>query len=151
MKNSIAAIFGFGLALLGAVSASAQNVTLQTGEFKVPFSFMVGDKTLPAADYRVEFTHSSGIIRLRTSDGFVAQTMTLPNDYLPGQARQDVLRFQHVGDTWILRKVMVRGNEQNSVLSKSEEKVIALNKEKQNAKVDPADQQTIVATIAAAR
>jgi hypothetical protein len=150
MKNSIVAAFGFGLVLLGAVSASAQNITLQTGEFKVPFSFMVGDKTLPPADYRVEFTHSTGMVRLRTSAGFVARTMTNANDYRPEQANSDILQFQRVGGTWVLEQVRVRGNEQKSILSKAEEKLIALNKEKQTAKLNPADQQTIVATVAAA-
>jgi hypothetical protein len=156
MKSILAIVLAstlaiLGLALLGPVSASAQDITLQTGTFKVPFSFMVGDKTLPAADYRVEFTHSTSLVRLRNSVGFVAQTMTNTNDYRPDQTRQDVLRFQHVGDTWILQTVMVSGNEQYSILSKSEERLIMHNKQKQIAKLDPADQQTIIATVADTR
>jgi hypothetical protein len=147
MKNSIVAIFG--LALLAAVSTSAQDITLETGQFKVPFSFMVGNKTLPASDYRIEFTHSTGLVRLRTTTGVVAQTMTNTNDYKPQQESADLLQFQRFGDTWVLEQVRVRGNEQSSILSKSEDKLIAHSKQQEIAKLGPADRQAIIATVAA--
>jgi hypothetical protein len=148
MKNSIKAIVG--LALLAAVSASAQTGTQQTNQFKVPFSFMVGNSTMPAAAYRVQFTPGNGLVKLYISAGAAPAsvfTQTVPYDYRPDASR-DVLSFQRYGDTWILKMVQVSGNEQEPVLTKSEKKVIAASKQEQVAGNAPAPQTAIVSIVA---
>ena len=61
MKKQIAGLFGFAL-LLAAASAHAQIT--ETVQVKVPFSFVAAGKTWPAADYKVQITQPTGLIKL---------------------------------------------------------------------------------------
>jgi hypothetical protein len=136
MKTQIAAIFG--LALLAAVSASAQD--MKTNLIKVPFAFMVGDKTLPPGEYRVQSNHLSGLTTLLTPSGVAASRQTFPDgeEYGP-----DALDFQLVGDTWVLQRVRVHGYAQTLVPSRFERTELA--------KLKTTGRQTLVASSVPAR
>jgi hypothetical protein len=118
MKNQIVAILG--LALLAAVSASAQD--MKTNLIKVPFAFMVGDKTLPPGEYRVQTNLQFNLTTLLTPAGAAASRETFPDgeEYGP-----DALDFQLVGDTWVLQRVRVHGYAQRLVPSKFERTELA--------------------------
>jgi hypothetical protein len=118
MKNRILAFVG--LALLGAVSASAQD--MKTNLIKVPFAFVVGDKTLPPGEYRVQSNHLSGLTTLLTPTGVAASRETFPDGEQYGP---DALDFQLVGDTWVLQRVRVHGYAQTLVPSKIEKRDLA--------------------------
>jgi len=133
MKNRILAILG--LVLLAAGSASAQTPS----QFKVPFPFMVAGKMLPAADYRVVLTHSTGQVMLLPSKGTGAFTITEPDGYRPELASQDALSFERYGSTWVLRKVRISGYEQETNVSKA--------KRKELARLDRPGQQTLTASV----
>jgi len=135
MKNRIVAIVG--LALLAAVSASAQNI--QTNQFKVPFAFMVGETTLPAADYRVQYTPDTGEVRLQARTGGGIYTLTDRYDYRPERANPDALQFQRFGNIWVLKQVRVSGYEQKLLISKSRQAELA--------KLNTPGQQTLVASV----
>jgi hypothetical protein len=144
MKNGILAIVGF--ALLAAVAAPAQTLTRQTGTFKVPFAFRVGDKTLPAAEYRVDLTNS-GLVRLIANNGFGASTITTNADLAPSASR--ALRFERAGNTWILKQVTLGGHVQKPVLTRSEQAMVG---EAQLAQANnPQPAEAVVASIEAVR
>jgi hypothetical protein len=118
MKNRILAIVG--LAMLAAVSASAQD--MKTNLIKVPFAFMVGDKTLPPGEYRIQTNHLTRLTTLLTPAGAAASRQTFPDgeEYGP-----DALDFLLVGDTWVLQRVRVHGYAQTLVPSKFERTELA--------------------------
>ncbi len=135
MKRTIAAIVG--LALLTALSASAQTVT--TNQFKVAFAFRAGGKTLPAGEYRVQVNLGMKMITLFGPAG--AQVSMLSMDEAdPNEL--DGLQFQQFGDTWVLQKVWVHGYAQRLFPGKFE---------KQLAKLNPPGPQTLIASSAAIR
>jgi hypothetical protein len=115
MKNRILAIVG--LALLAAVSASAQDS--HTNPFKVPFPFVVGETTLPAATYTVRFTSKSGTVMLRSHKCGNFITLSTPNGYLPEKADLDNMEFQRFGNIWILKQVRIAGYEHEVRISNS--------------------------------
>lgn len=118
MKTQIVAIIG--LALLAAVSASAQG--RKTNLMTVPVAFMAGDKTLPAGEYLVQFDLESGRTTLFTPAGPVASMQTISDGQGNGQ---DALEFKLVGDTWILQRVTVSGRTQRLIPSKFEKAQLA--------------------------
>ncbi len=135
MKMKIAAIVG--LVLLSALSATAQD--MKTNPMTVPFAFVVGNKTLPAGAYRVQFNLQTRSTTLLSATGPVAGMETIPN----GEGyRQDALEFQRVGDTWFLEQVKVQGYRQSLSPSKREKRELAELKSQ--------GRQTLIASIAAA-
>jgi hypothetical protein len=139
MKNRILAIVG--LALLAAVSASAQNI--YTSPLKVPFAFMVGNKTMPAADYTVQFDPETKAVMLRAYNAGGVFTATISTGYRPDEANVDALQFQRFGKIWILKRVTVGGHVQMVPISKSRQEELT----RLNAPAQP----VLVASITAAR
>jgi hypothetical protein len=135
MKRTIAAIIG--LALLTALSASAQTMT--TNQFKVAFAFMAGDKTLPAGEYHVQVNLGTKLVTLFGPAGPVASMMSM--DGADGN-KVDGLQFQQFGDTWVLQQVKVQGYAQKLFPSKFE---------KELAKLNPPGRQTLIASSMPAR
>ena len=141
MTNRIGSLVGLAL-LLTAVSASAQ--TSQTIQVKVPFTFVVAGKTLPAATYRVQIARSSGseLVSLLTSAGVTLTTQQASNDYRPGDADKTYLQFQRFGESWVLQEVTVNGHAQLLTVGKSEREL---------AKLNPPAQQTLIASSVGAQ
>ena len=135
MKMTIVAIAG--LALLTALSASAQTVT--TNQFKVAFPFMAGEKTLRPGEYCVQINVGTKLVTLFGAAG--AQVSIMSMDEADGNGL-DGLQFQKFGDTWVLQKVWVHGYAQNLFPSKFE---------KQLAKLDSPGRQTLIAFSSPAR
>ena len=72
MKTRTLAAFVIGLAAAGF--ASAQEVSLRA---TVPFSFVVGNKTMPAGEYRVSMGVSQGTTIIHGA-GVAAVSLTIP-------------------------------------------------------------------------
>jgi hypothetical protein len=136
MKTQIAATLG--LALLAAVSASAQNT--ETNQIKVPFAFMAGNKILPAAEYRVQVNPSTGVVTLFNPAGAVVSIEAVSDVDRPGH---DALEFQCFGDVCVLQQVRVHGYARTLVTSKSEERELA--------KLNPPSRQILIASTAPGR
>jgi hypothetical protein len=114
----------FGLALLvAAISASAQIT--DAFHVKVPFPFVAAGQTLPAADYKVQITHATGLVIL-TAPGMAPAMRITTKDYRPAEADKAYLRFQRSGECWILQEVMLDGAAQVFTVGRSERELVKL-------------------------
>ena len=90
------------LALAFAASAQAQTA-LNFKTFAVPFSFKVGNKVLPAGEYK--FTADNQIIRVQKTDG-KENTVTLTQRTRGTNNENNVkLTFRRYGDQYYLSQV----------------------------------------------
>jgi hypothetical protein len=87
------------VALLAVVPARGEAAQLVA---TIPFSFAVGDRTLPPGDYRVVTGTASGIIVLRGATGY-AIAMTSPR--YESDEVEPKLVFHKYGDNYFLREV----------------------------------------------
>ena len=95
------AAFVIGLAAAGAVSA--QSVTLQA---KIPFSFAVNGKTLPAGEYSVYQGGSPGTMIIQGTDHKVgAVTIVRPPSKPSARVETARLVFNGYGDKYFLSQV----------------------------------------------
>jgi hypothetical protein len=74
----------------------------------VPFSFVVGSKTLPPGQYAVSQTRSDSVIQLRSEDGrdTVFTPITIPIRSRMEQHRAE-LQFHRYGDAYFLSQVWI--------------------------------------------
>ncbi len=135
MKRAIVAIAG--LALLTALSASAQSMT--TNRFKVAFAFMAGEKTMPAGEYRVKVNLDTKMVTLFGPAGAVASMLSM--DEVDG-SEIDGMQLQQFGETWVLEKVWVHGYAEKLFPGKLERKL---------AKLNPLGRQALIASSEAIR
>jgi hypothetical protein len=91
------------LALAFAASAQAQTA-LNYKTFAVPFSFKVGNKELPAGEYKI--TADSEIIRVQKTDGKAnAVTLTQRTRGANHNLTDAKLTFRRYGDQYYLSQV----------------------------------------------
>jgi hypothetical protein len=119
MKRTGVSAFVFGMLLaVSVVSASAQDLR-PVAEAKVPFSFRIGDTSLPAGEYSI-LTSGSGMLVIRNvqaKKGALAMGSTQAS--MSGAPAQ--LVFNRYGENYFLSKVdYFGGNTISLVLSKSE-------------------------------
>jgi hypothetical protein len=110
MKN-IAAIALFIVAcLIAAGPAPAQDLSVRA---TVPFSFTVGDRTLPSGAYRVDYgVTSPGLIAMRNWDKKVGLlSLGQPDQNNPGH--QNVLVFHRYGSQYFLSEIRSEGASMN--------------------------------------
>jgi hypothetical protein len=107
----------------GGIVANAQITTGVTIEANVPFTFMVGDTTLPAGKYVVQVIDgdSANVLELRSVKGHTSVVF----DTEPAEARgeqierKDELVFQQIGDRYFLSQVWMAGSSSGNELVKS--------------------------------
>jgi len=99
MKTRTLAAFVIGLTAAGF--ASAQEVSLRA---TVPFSFVVGNKTLPAGEYRVSETASLGAIIIKGA-GVSAVSLTIPAVDQKSGPKIARMVFRGCGDRYYLSQV----------------------------------------------
>ncbi|MGB2889711.1 MAG: hypothetical protein WBC04_18615 [Candidatus Acidiferrales bacterium] len=106
------------LVSMGAASVCyAQQPTL-AGD--IPFAFQVGDKTLPAGEYRVESmsTGSRDVQLIRQTDGSaLTVVLTMAVDSKDGNSQPELI-FNHYGNSYFLSQIWM-GAERGRQLSKS--------------------------------
>ncbi len=105
------AAFVIGLAAAGAVSA--QTVTLQA---KIPFSFVVNGKSLPAGEYAVFQGSAPGTMMIRgAGNGAGALTRVVPPSDPSAHAGTARLVFHRYGERYFLSQIWT-GADQGSQL-----------------------------------
>ena len=103
------------LAAAPVYAQSADNIVL-----KVPFSFVVGKKTLPAGEYTVKRALSTRLTLIRNAGGHreytTILTMLVPPETMTLAAK---LIFHRYGDQYFLHQVWTPGSERGGQLSES--------------------------------
>jgi len=98
-------------ALTGASAMAGDTVAIRT---KVPFDFTVGDRRVPAGDYRFERNGSPHVILISSFETGTA--LIVPRDPVAGQAagRPNTLVFHKYGERYFLKEIWV-GDGQSGV------------------------------------
>jgi hypothetical protein len=117
-------IIAFALAAgLTTVSAMGQSFAI----VKVPFTFFVGDKELPAGSYQIETvsTKAMRITNLERKDKAVAFTpiAVTGGDTSPNAANQTKLVFTRYGTDYYLSEMWAPGTLTGRAIIKSEQEV----------------------------
>lgn len=96
--------------LTGAGAMAGDTIAIRT---KVPFDFTVGDRRVPAGDYRFERIWSPHVILISSFDTETA--LIVPHDEAgPAAGRPNTLVFHKYGDRYFLREIRL-GNGQSGV------------------------------------
>ncbi len=115
MKNRILALVG--LALLAAVSASAQTPT--TVEFNVPFAFQVGNQHMPAGLYLIKPAGfgSSALILRGPGQATAVMTHSAIASTIPAQG---IVTFHKIEDSYFLEGFWTAGSKDGIKCTPSE-------------------------------
>jgi hypothetical protein len=107
--------------LLSVATASAESV----GWYKIPFQFLMGDKVLPAGEYKVEIDRAN--MRIQLSSGEYSAGVFLTAN-TPHRAAADIgkLVFHKYGSVLVLREAWRSGANYGHELtaSKAEREII---------------------------
>lgn len=113
MKLFVKVVAFVGIALMGALSASAQ-VPDKTIKVNVPFQFVFVNKTFPAGQYRI-VRDRPNVLVLRDSEGHPVAMALTRNVEARRPTGQAVLRFYNVDGKQVLMQVWqqdaIIGNE----------------------------------------
>ena len=98
-------------ALTGASAMAGDTIAIRT---KVPFDFTVGDRRVPAGDYRFARIWSPHVILISSFD--TGTVLSVPRDPVAGQAvgRPNTLVFHKYGERYFLREIRL-GDGQSGV------------------------------------
>jgi hypothetical protein len=104
------------VAVTSAYAQSADRISM-----KIPFSFVAGEKILPAGEYIVRSTFSSRVTLIRTANGrreyTTILTMPVPPENTPFTAK---LVFHRYGSQYFLHQVWTPSSERGGQLSQSQ-------------------------------
>lgn len=106
----------------GGIVANAQIDTGVTIQVNVPFTFVVGDTTLPAGKYEIRaLDEMEGVIELRSANGHTAVLFNAENVGTKGNqiANKSELLFDKVGGKDFLSQIWIAGSASGSELVKS--------------------------------
>ena len=104
-----------------AITGNAQTSTSQTMRARIPFTFTVGDKTLPAGVYTVSILNPSSdrkVLRLRSEDGHVSaivQTLAVRS----AAADSARLLFHRYGDSYFFANAQMAGETSSLAATKT--------------------------------
>jgi hypothetical protein len=125
-KQAFAAAVGLLLSMAAASVCFAQQPTLAVN---IPFAFQVGDKTLPAGEYRIEFvpTSSGYSQEIRRTDGkeWTRASMTIALDSKDGKSEPQLI-FNHYGNTYFLSQIWTGASQGRQLFKSKREKEAAL-------------------------
>lgn len=131
-KKTLVPLFAMLAVLLMVVAADAQSLNGNMMKAKVPFSFMVNQKEMPAGDYTVKLV-GSGPRYLVISDERGNLTTALPNGVLASRvSKKATLVFHRYGDRYFLSQVWGQGQDLGHELpqSKREKEILAQSQRK---------------------
>jgi hypothetical protein len=106
----------------GGVVANAQIDTGVTIQANVPFTFVVGDTTLPAGKYDIKaLDDMPGVLDLRSVHGHTSVVFDTENAETRGDqiVSKGELAFDKIGDTYFLSQIWMAGSASGSQLVKS--------------------------------
>jgi hypothetical protein len=114
MKKQISTMFAM-LMLVGllAVTAEAQSVNGVSIRATIPFEFSVGDKLLPAGEYRIQQVNPASnlaMLQIATGDG-EARVVVRVRSIRSGNRSQTALVFNHYGSSYFLSTLSIEGSE----------------------------------------
>ena len=126
-KKTLVSLYAMLAVLLMVVAADAQSLNANMMKAKVPFSFMVNQKEMPAGDYTVKLV-GLGPRYLVISDERGNLTTALPNGVLASRVSKAAkLVFHRYGDRHYLSQVWGQGQDLGHELpqSKREKEILA--------------------------
>jgi len=95
-----------GVVCLAGVGGTAHAGVTNVLEVKVPFPFIVGDRTLPAGEYRIQRDDYSTALMIRSEHGTASAILnTRPARAAAPSADQPSLEFKHVENKYQLSEV----------------------------------------------
>lgn len=107
----------------GGVVANAQIDTGVTIQANVPFTFVVGDTTLPAGKYDIKVLEgdTANVLELRSVHGHTSVVFDTESAETRGDriVSKNELAFDKVGDTYFLSQIWMAGSASGSQLAKS--------------------------------
>jgi hypothetical protein len=89
----------------------------------VPFQFLVGEKALPAGNYRVDFDPVSRRLVLRSVNGEAAVQVWTTNVRRKGAPDRGTLVFNKYGKIYVLRQAALAGRTEASALAQSKAEI----------------------------
>lgn len=112
----------------GISTAKAQSSVCDPLKANIPFSFNIGDKTLPAGEYTVRCANPASdrkVLQLRSRDGGTG-VMVLTNSVIGKEQESGKLVFNRYGDQYFFSQAWLPADNTGMQTSKSrEEKQIA--------------------------
>jgi len=114
MKKQISTMFAM-LMLVGllAVTAEAQSVNGVSIRATIPFEFSVGDKLLPAGEYRIQQVNPASdlaMLQIATANG-EARVLVRVRSIRAGNTSQTALVFNQYGSSYFLSTLAIEGSE----------------------------------------
>ena len=96
-----------------AIAGNAQTASAQKLTATIPFTFNVGNKTLPAGKYTVVVmnpTSDRRVLQIRSADGR-SSAMTLTTDVIGKAAANTRLVFEHYGERYFFAQAQMAGDQ----------------------------------------
>ena len=122
MKGTI--VITAALAMLATTVASAQSIKVKA---TVPFSFIVGQSTLPAGEYTLKAMSNGQVLEMRNLDAKITR-LVLSNSCESRPASKTKLVFHRYGDQYFLSQIWTEGIDRGHEIPISQrEKEIARN------------------------
>ena len=89
-------------------------------EVNIPFSFTVGDTTLPAGKYILKSLDiPEGAMTIRTADGHRGRVFLTGEAQIAAWPKQSELIFNRIGDRYFLSEIFEKGNNVGAEVQKS--------------------------------
>jgi hypothetical protein len=124
-KQAFALAVGL-LVSMGAASVCYAQQPALVGN--IPFAFQVGNKTLPAGEYRVQSmsTGSRDVQLIRQTDGdALTVVLTMAVDSKDGKSQPELI-FNHYGNSYFLSQIWTGAGQGRELLKSKREKEAAL-------------------------
>ncbi|MGA8222288.1 MAG: hypothetical protein WB780_11590 [Candidatus Acidiferrales bacterium] len=130
MKTKILAMAG--AVLLSIVAAGECLAQSRSLEVSVPFSFEIGNKTLPAGSYRVESvsTGSGSVTMVRNANGDVSQMLSTTATSVKSGTPAPALVFHQYGNRYFLAQIRTGDGHAREVFPSQQEKEIARSEQR---------------------
>ena len=104
------------LLMLGAIAAPARAD--ETVVAKVPFAFIVGDRSMPAGDYTVrETSEAPAVVSIESLDGRRTVLALTNPDSLPSAAEHPALVFRKFENQYFLSRISGDGSGREILLT----------------------------------
>jgi hypothetical protein len=119
LKATCVALATAAIAVAGASTARAEELVMN--KLTVPFSFLVGNVRMPAGEYAIRKTSSTGVLEVVSADRkHVALTSTIPDSYMPAKEGNTEVVFQKFGGDYFLSRIEpASGNDRQVILTPS--------------------------------
>jgi hypothetical protein len=125
MKAKILAVAG--AVLLSSVTAGMSQAQSRSLEVNVPFTFEVGNKTMPAGSYRVEsvVTGAGSLETLRSNTGDARVTISTMVTASSSGTPASALVFHRYGNRYFLAQIRTGGGHTRELFPSQQEKEVA--------------------------